>query len=37
MLFVAGEATCTNGHLATVHGALESGRGATAEMLIDPA
>ncbi len=32
-LFFAGEATLTNGHLATVHGAIESGWRAAAEVL----
>lgn len=32
-LFFAGEATCTNGHPATVHGAIESGRRAAEEIL----
>ncbi|GAB4450878.1 MAG: NAD(P)/FAD-dependent oxidoreductase [Chloroflexi bacterium OHK40] len=32
-LFFAGEATLTNGHLATVHGAIESGQRAAAEAL----
>lgn len=32
-LFFAGEATLTNGHLATVHGAIESGRRAADEIL----
>lgn len=32
-LFFAGEATSTNGHLATVHGAIESGRRAAGEIL----
>jgi monoamine oxidase len=34
-LFFAGEATCTNGHLATVHGAIESGERAADEALAD--
>ncbi|MBI1877640.1 MAG: FAD-dependent oxidoreductase [Chloroflexi bacterium] len=32
-LFFAGEATLTNGHAATVHGAIESGRRAAEEIL----
>jgi len=32
-LYFAGEATVTNGHLATVHGAIESGYRAAAEIL----
>lgn len=32
-LFFAGEATCTNGHAATVHGAIESGRRAAGEVM----
>jgi monoamine oxidase len=32
-LFFAGEATLTNGHAATVHGAVESGRRAADEIL----
>jgi monoamine oxidase len=32
-LFFAGEATLTNGHAATVHGAIESGRRAADEIL----
>jgi monoamine oxidase len=32
-LFFAGEATCTNGHHATVHGALESGAKSALEVL----
>jgi len=32
-LFFAGEATCTNGHAATVHGAIESGRRAAEDVL----
>lgn len=32
-LFFAGEATCTNGNLATVHGAIESGRRAADEIV----
>jgi len=32
-LFFAGEATVTNGHLATVHGAIESGQRAAHELL----
>lgn len=32
-LFFAGEATATNGHLATVHGAIETGWRAAAELL----
>lgn len=32
-LFFAGEATLTNGHLATVHGAIESGRRAADEII----
>lgn len=32
-LFFAGEATLTDGHLATVHGAIESGRRAAQELL----
>lgn len=32
-LFFAGEATCTNGHPATVHGAIESGWRAAEEIL----
>ncbi|MCB9077533.1 MAG: FAD-dependent oxidoreductase [Anaerolineaceae bacterium] len=32
-LFFAGEATATNGHLATVHGAIETGQRAAAEVL----
>lgn len=32
-LFFAGEATCTDGHLATVHGAIESGWRVAAELL----
>ncbi len=32
-LFFAGEATLTNGHLATVHGAIESGRRAADEVI----
>lgn len=32
-LFFAGEATLTDGHLATVHGAIESGRRAAREVL----
>jgi monoamine oxidase len=34
-LFFAGEATLTNGHLATVHGALESGWRAAQEVLAE--
>lgn len=33
VLFFAGEATCTDGHLATVHGAIESGYRAADEVL----
>jgi len=33
-LFFAGEATVTNGHLATVHGAIESGQRAAQELLV---
>jgi hypothetical protein len=32
-LFFAGEATSTNGHLATVHGAIETGWRAAEEVL----
>jgi monoamine oxidase len=32
-LFFAGEATCANGHAATVHGAIESGRREAEEIL----
>jgi monoamine oxidase len=32
-LFFAGEATSTNGHVATVHGAIETGRRAATEIL----
>jgi monoamine oxidase len=35
-LFFAGEATSTNGHIATVHGAIETGRRAADEILALP-
>jgi monoamine oxidase len=33
VLFFAGEATALNGHIATVHGAIETGRRAASEIL----